>query len=130
MIYIIKMSSEKKLEYNKRYIEKNKEKLESKIKCECGVEYMLRGKSQHNKSQKHKMYVLNKKSEEINKNFEIKEEERVEIINDIKKEITAKISNDIKKQIEKDIDKVKKNINEIIDKVIDKVIDDKMLKNI
>jgi len=46
-----------KKESNKEYYEKNKEKLNEKIDCECGGKYIHQHKSRHMKSKKHINYI-------------------------------------------------------------------------
>ena len=47
-------------EKNKKYYEDNKEYKNIKIICECGVEYIKRCKTQHERSNKHKKFIENK----------------------------------------------------------------------
>jgi hypothetical protein len=44
-------------EYNKRFYEKNKEKLAVKVKCNCGGGYTSPNKTKHEESRIHKLWI-------------------------------------------------------------------------
>ena len=46
-------------EWNKKYYEKNKERLTNKIVCECGGKYSTINKSSHMKTKRHKKFLSN-----------------------------------------------------------------------
>ena len=55
-----KYTQQRNKEYNNDYYEKNKDKLKSKIKCECGREYTKTNHSQHIKTSIHKKLLIEK----------------------------------------------------------------------
>jgi hypothetical protein len=61
-----KQTINKKKEYNKRYIEKHKDEIYMKITCpECGISYIKANKTNHEKTNKHKMGILERKLKKI-----------------------------------------------------------------
>lgn len=93
-----------KAKYMKDYYEKNKSKLEEKIKCEiCLHEYKKCKKSEHIKTKKHLMKMLEKE----NKN--LKDEGRDEYLNEKKKEIMESTKKILMKEMEKILEKKIKN---------------------
>jgi ATP-dependent helicase YprA (DUF1998 family) len=50
-------NKEKISEYNKKHYQENKEKLSEKITCSCGSIFTRAGKSQHERTKKHKKFI-------------------------------------------------------------------------
>lgn len=62
-------------EYNVEYYEKNKDKLKSKIKCECGREYTKSNYSAHIKTIIHKKLLIEKDLNIITTNINPEDED-------------------------------------------------------
>ena len=50
------------IERAKKYYETNKEKVNTKIECECGGHYLLRSKNRHIETKKHQEYLIENQS--------------------------------------------------------------------
>jgi hypothetical protein len=100
-----KNKTEDMKEYNKKYYEKNKDKLHEKIMCECGEEYSKYKKSTHKKTQKHrnKMMEIEIKKLKTSDNTEVSKEKKNMI------ESIEKKASEILKSLES-LEKIKKKL--------------------
>ena len=85
--------------YNKEYYEKNKEKYQEKVICECGEKYTKYRKSLHEKSQKHKNKLIEKENLRLKNIENIDKIEILKIIEKQQEDIVKKLN--ILKKMEK-----------------------------